>query len=681
MTLPYAAPETPIITAGEQEEHAGQSNDVMALLPNLQKNYALDEKVIEQVKNHVIPVVQHCKTQRQSLEEEWRAVRRMLLLKHDNGQKYIGRSDAYIPVYSRALTNLVSQVSRAMFPSDEYMDVTEKEGTPPEAAKSTKQYLQYEFEKVAKLRANLKPFLREFFNFGVAVGKFWYEPKKLASRKRGKVKINPLNNLGEPEYTDDNSSEGFRFSTRSIFDWYIYPVTAPDIQSATLIAENIDVSRQFIEEMIRVGEWVNGDNALNAPIDSQHDLNSQHTIGDLTGSPDTAANNAVTNTPLGDQRTFTEAWCRLVLPDDAYVEGEEKGCPIMCKVVYAGMEVFSVRRNPFWHQDFPYVVARMEVLPGSFYPKGTGHNVRALQYLVNDFANQMNDNGTYALNPIVKVNPGVLAGPLPPLKPGVLWPMTDTDKGVVFDRPPIEQVQYGMQFVSLFMGMAQDFAGAPPAQQGLNTSKGSKTATGAQILQANARNPIQDLTEDLENEVLMPLMYYAWSLGQQYREGTIMDTLAGGPIKVSREQMAGNFQFRWLASSQAVNQQQRAQQAIQLLQIIEPLVPLLQMSGYQVNVVPLLQRIYSDGFGFRGFDQFISKLDPMLQAGMGSGGMVPGAVAPPQPGMSQGDVGNVRSALDQVYGGGQQMEAGEGEDFANVRDGADDMAALFGGLK
>lgn len=108
------------------------------LLPNLQKNWVSDPEMVERLKNEVWPILQWTRKNRMELEENWRAVRRMLLMQHDEGQRYIGRSNSYIPAWARALITLTSQVSRGLFPSDEYMDVTAKEGTDAESARAVK---------------------------------------------------------------------------------------------------------------------------------------------------------------------------------------------------------------------------------------------------------------------------------------------------------------------------------------------------------------------------------------------------------------------------------------------------------------------------------------------------------------------------------------------------------------
>ncbi len=666
-------PSTPVITVGPENE---QPADGTEALPDVQTNWAQNPDVVQMVQTDIIPIVNWCRSQRLNQEEEWRAIRRMLLLEHDDGQKYRGRSNAYMPMHSRNMKTLVSKVSRGLFPSDDYMDVIPRQDGMEEQAKSVKSYLQYEFDKVCRLRLTLKPFLREFFNFGIAVGKFWYEPREMVQRRVGKRKQVSLNNIRglmeheEISYENDYALEGFRFSTRSIFNWYIYPVTAASLEEAVLTAEDIFVGRAFIQEAVRKGEWIDvkpedlGTGGEGAEQNAQDQLQSQ--MGNSM-MPNLGGN------PTGDQRCITEIWVNLKLPSAAYSQGEDKECEVPCKVVISGNLVLAVRRNPFWHQRCPYVVARDEVLPGSFYSKGTGHVSRAIQYLVNDFTNQLNDNGTYAMNPVAIVQPGLLAGPIPAMKPGAVWPVTDP-QAIRFERPPIEQVQYGIQLVQYYMSAGQDASGAPAVMQGNSSRGAAKTATGTQILQANANNPIQDIVEDIEQSVMTALMYGCWMLGQQFRRGDVMDTIAGARIKIPKQNLFGDFDFSWLASSQAVNQQQRAQQSMQLLQVItNPVImQLLQMQGRMVDPTPLIRKIYCDGFGFRGFDQVIKQIQ--MQPGM------PGAMPGQETQQDPTQESNIRSAA--VQGGSEmEMQPGEGQEFANVRDEADEMAAMMGAMQ
>jgi hypothetical protein len=655
-----ATKTVPMIVTGAPDE----VGSMVDMFPNPEINYAEDEEVMSYIQAHVQPVIFYARQHRKTLEEEWRETRRMVLLQHDGNQKYIGRSQAYLPLYKQARQSLVSLLTRGLFPSDDYMDVESQDQNPgDDGARAVKEYLQYEFERCAKMRVNIKPFLTQFLDYGWSVGKVWFH-KELKQRSKTKLRKNAMG-MAVPSMEKDAAIQGLRFRTRSVFNFYVWPPTVDQLEDASLVFEDCDVHKHFIEEMGRKGVWKNTEEALNAPYQPDHGFNLQEQMMEMTGNA-TIPQTAVPGGDLSHWRTLQECWLMMALPDAAYVEGEEKGTPVRVKLVLAGNTVVEASRQPFWHNQLPYLVPRLNPEPGSFYVKGLGYSAKYMQYLINDISNQLNDNMTYGLNPMAKVNPSTLAGPLSPLRPGGVWLTTDPKNGIEFDRPPVEQVQHGLQVLNTWVSMLNDTIGAPPILQGSNAGKGARTATSSQILQKNAMNPIQDIVEDLEAEVMLPLMQMAFSLGQQYREDDFWVPITGStPIRITPQMLVGEFAFRWLASSQASNQQQRAQQALQFLQMIGPTAPLLQAQGKMINPVPILKRVYADGFGWRGFDQVVVDApQPMMgPPGMGGGPGGPGGEVMP----------NVRAANE------GQLQPGEGDEFASVRDGADAMAGAMGG--
>lgn len=340
--------------------------------------------------------------------------------------------------------------------------------------------------------------------------------------------------------------------------------------------------------------------------------------------------------------------------------------PVPVRAVILNDKAVEVCRNPFWHQQSPFLFHRMRTFPGSWYPKGTGHAVKFLQYLVNDFTNQLNDNGTYAMNPIIKANLSLLMGPVPALRPGLVIPTRD-NKALEFDRPPVEQLQYGQMLVTMYTGLLQDMSGSPQVLMG---TKGAKTATTTQVLQNNAMNPLQDMTEDIEASTMTPLMEMAIGYGQQFRTEDLLTEIAGGPITITPNDISGNFVYSYLASSQAANQQQRAQQALSLLQILPAVTPLLAAVKKIADPTPLLRRIFSDGFGFRGFEDLIKDLPPELLAAQQG--------QPGQPPEAQDTADQTSGNAGSSPNPGTEPVAGEAGGFADVRDGADVMAAEAG---
>ncbi len=368
------------------------------------------------------------------------------------------------------------------------------------------------------------------------------------------------------------------------------------------------------------------------------------------------------------------------LPESAYMQDEDPLDLVPVKLTIADKTMLELRRNPYFHQRPPYLAHSINTKPGLWYGYGAGRKVRSLQYLANDFANQTNDCAQYSLNPINKVNPG-LVSKMRPLAPGVTWEMMDINEGQKFERPPVELIQDGLMMLNATVGMVRDSGGAPPVIQGVGAGGGAKTATGTQILQRNAMTPLQDVVEDVELNVMVPLMHMVWLLAQQYRDEAVMIAIAGESVKVSPEDLIIDPEFRWMASNQAQNQAQRAAASQQFMAALMPAIPYLQSIGYKVDPTPVLAKIWGDGLGNRGFDAIVRPLTPQETAQMAMAQMqAQGGGQGGAPGEAQSGGDRPRSATEQA-GDGQQVETqpGESEDFMQVRQGADDMAGMMGG--
>ena len=465
-------------------------------------------------------------------------------------------------------------------------------------------------------------------------------------------------------------NEGLAVSPRNLMYWFIYPITAESLADALMEFEDIDVPYSLAMDMKQRGRWKNVDEVVGFWSHPDHDqavieMLGSRGLGQLPGKGSSGI--------MGQILTFTEVWTHMVLPDkDAYVEGEDPRLPIPVRIVMSHNIPVEVTRNPFFHQQPPYEVTRVDWEPGCFYGNAEGRLIRPLQLLSNDFMNQTNDNGILALNPLALIDPTKMVGPPKPFAPGVPWYVLDVDKAVKFERPPMEQVPLGLQMTQLAIGMAQDNAGAPPDRTAMG--KGAKTATGMSILQKNAMNPIQDDVEDIEGDTMVPLLRKGFKNAVQYRDQAVLAKVAGLSIQVTPEMLAIDAGFEWKASSQAANNQVRAQQAMQLIQAVAPVVPMIVAQGYIVDFVFLIRKVFVDGMGFRGFNEFIRKAQAVP-------GAQPGVLAPPEQraGAQAEQQDNLRSALDNLGGGPQEMVPGEGEDFTAVRNEADDMARQMGG--
>jgi len=413
-------------------------------------NFAKNDSLVDEdctatqwVERHLIQALIRARANRYALEDEWLAIQRLSELVHDQGQSYTGRSNAYLPIYAQASDTQVTALSRGLFPSDDYMDVWDRDRGVVPAAAACKAYMQYELDCSARIRNFIKPALKQFVDFGNCCLKYWWR-KELRSLGRVRKDLVGLENA---------PYQGLTVSARNMFNVYVYPETAEGLRDALWVAERTKVSKVYVQEMGRKERWANVEEALASAspnfIDGKaleiNSLQDKNQLGTVSNDMD--------SNPLLRMYTAWEVWTQMPLPKEAYVEGEEPGTPVSVRVVIIGGTVCYIGRNPYFHQMPPYLFGRQRVIPGVFYGSGAGRNGRYLQYLANDFANQMNDVGTFTMNPIGIVNPTLMAGPLPAFAPRAMVKARDIDKAFKFERPPADLIQYGQQLMSTMISM------------------------------------------------------------------------------------------------------------------------------------------------------------------------------------------------------------------------------------
>lgn len=647
--------ETPIQVGNGEETLAGPSD-----------NFAEDKGVKEYILENVVPLMTTTVNARSAIHSEWQQIRRMTTLEHDKEtQKYIGRSNVYVPAYAKNLSSAVNSISSGLFPSHDFLSVSACEEEYASFAEGVKAWMTYQFVYQAKLRPRMKPFLRQLKNFGLSAGKLWYH--EASNPVRGS---NPMRTalaamgMGGP----GSRNSGLRFRAVSAFAWYVWPTTIDNIREAVLVFENVQVSRQFVESMFRRGLWrkvqVNPTGVISSDTEAAWADALQSVIKDSSMGTDTG------NGELAEHVFVQEVYVRMPLPSGAYGPDDEKDTPVPVQIVLLDGEPVLVQRNPFWFQHAPYVVKQDNEMPNEFYGTGLGRMAKGLQPLLNDLVNQTNDNGIFGLNPMIRADPNLMvkAGKI---APGATW--WGPKDSFEFFRPPVEQLQYGMMLQQQAMSWLTDLLGTPPILQGTSSRGAAKTATGAQILQNNVRGDIQDGILDIEDDVLLPLCDLAYMLGQQYENADRMVKIAKEPIKVPKEVWAGEYFFEWLASSQVANAQMRVQTAMQLLEFSGRLLPLIQQYGRGLNPIGLLRRMFED-LGYKDFNDTFPSIGmaPMDAVGPGAG---QGGASP----LTSSNAG--ASAVDQAVLGqeGNDTASGEGEAFGEVRDQADMLAGMLGG--
>lgn len=635
------------------------------------KDYADTEVVANFIRLEIVGLLMQKENERISMEDEWRETDKVVRNMHGQGRAYFGNSEVSIPAGHNILTGLASNIRQGLFPSNDYIAATALMEGIDEQAKAQELYMRYEFDIQARIRAKAIKIIWNYVKHGNAPIKVSYQ--ETAERPALKNIRSHLAAFAQ-QGSESRPYDGLRVKDVNPYNFYVYPETVDDLNEASVVWETFDMTGLDIEEMSRLDGWSKKATEhlmRGAGEMSEARRRDRLAKSDLGLSTD---NESYVGTTYGIVCTIKEVWTKMVLPKDAYADTETPGEFVPVRIVLSGDHILSVRRNPLAHQLSPYELWTKRPDSGAIWGVGYGKLIQGLQALVNDTANQVNDVGTFSLNPIGLVDPDLVPGPLAPMRPGRMY--KGKKGGLEFFAPPMHQVQYGHEHLNAILSYLQDFTGSPPVSQGL---KAATTATATQTLQRNASVPIQDEVEMGELTAMNNILRKGYLLCQQYRTTDMQIPVPGGPpLQFRPEFFLAEIILEWLASGQAQSHAQKMMQTMQFISMVmnPASLQLLNQQGFSLNLSALLRDVWNQGMSRRGFENYITKLDPTQQRQVQqqqASGQGPG-IAPQQ-------MEDVRTALSQTPTGSPDAAPGEGEGaFQEVAKNGDGLAAQLGFL-
>lgn len=669
-----------LVTVNESNEYETPEESILTPVAETaeRKNFLSDKDVRDWVQNNVAIILPAIRNDWITIRDEWQEVNSMIAMEMTEKAKYKGETEVYLPTFINALETRTAHVKKASFPTDSYMDVLAlKEETPEDIQQrdANKAWMKRQIETNAKLRSNFGSFVRNVLAYGFGILKVYWEDclKQQKKSKYASDKIATILNKKTKQY-----SGKCRVKTVNNFTFYAYPLSVDTLEQCTIVFEDIQISKQFALNMIAKGYWKEEDVHYGAS-NTESEFERQKNLLDNTKTSQTAISGGLQG-DLGSYLEVSEVWFKMVLPEKYHdaetIAAGDHHDPVPMKAVICGSNILDIQENPFNHGKHPYLAKKLTNTPDVLVSPGYGKWVMKSQFLANDVANQVNDNGIYGLNPIIIRDPSKMAGHSlsQTISPGAIF---DGEKDcITFERPDVNGIQWGVQLLDRAVSTVNDTI-APPILQGTSQSGGAaKTATGAQLLQSNTKTDIQDFNEDVEQETLIPLMEMFHSLGQQFETEEMFLAITGkDKIKFSPEMLAMDLSWQWVASTQNINQQVRGQQMQLFLQsILNPAV--LQsyaQQGKVLNIDPVIRKMWEDGLGQRSYESLFIKLvmPQMPGAAPMPGGMPQGMPAAPQQ----------ISAVDNNPNGANPLTPpapGEGEMFRNVRNGAEAESGAMG---
>lgn len=604
--------------------------------PNLAPSTAIAKKVREEYG----PLVQRTRNERLLLNQQWLRYDNILKVRHDSAS-YHGRHRTYLAIGRRVIENWVTKLKNDLFPDSGKWFVVKAESRDSEEGVEllTSLYRRYLWDYM-RVRRKSGPILRQLVTFGTSpidVGwrftqrevptleRVWAESGENLERSREVVK-KIVDYVGPTCRPVD------------LFRWYVYPASVNDLSDLSLVFEDILLTRNDIERLGRTPidpkrpdlgmQFENVEKALElirgndrAAMDMKFQAERQRLAArGLTSPVDTSED---PNQLLCCAKGYWRA--SLQQADERGNMVEE--IPQWYQVVTTGDEdvVLQVRPVVFWDGDPSFLAPKFVEVWEEFYGYGLPGTFDSLAYLANDVLNQGADALTFSLNPIAAVDPGAVQDMTTiRMRPGAKWLVRRPRENIQFIEPPKDSATAAMSSIQQLIALINDAANVAPFSGGgilgpRSRGRALQTAGGMAQIASEAMLQIHDVVQGIEDLWLDPMLRKMYSRTQQCLDVPVLLNVEGAAgaafiqRQVSREDLIGEFSFRWQASTSNYNAQVRGQQMIGFFQQVgQPgIQEALGQENARISLKYLLRQIWSEGLQLPEPERLIEDIQPV----------------------------------------------------------------------
>jgi hypothetical protein len=587
------------------------------------KNLALDKTIRDRVVRDFIPLAQMVREDRHLLRERLVRYTRIWGVKREQ-VGYEGRTQTYIPLGRKLIENWVKRIKRDLFPDTDWYDIRALREAFERKVPAKKAITSYFFNKHMRLRRQAGPFLRQLVMLGTSPVKIvWNLEERDAMILRDE--IDP--ETGEPTGKAVRKMEkllkyiGPTFRPIDLFAWFGYPTTADTVEDCSLTFGELLVSRDRVKAL------------ANKPLDPRDEKaghlyeNTKELFDLLTEEVDGGRRGAGDKFDIQARRLrdkgFTHpleqrvpAGMRPIDLTEAIWEEdlEDEGPQRYLVTVAMDKVVLRVQKNPFWRGEHLHLVGRFVRLVDELYGRGLPEVFEALQHYLNDLADQAGDALMWSVNPIAVVDAyGVQDPESLRMAPGAKW--LASIGSVKFAEPPQGPAAAGFAGVAQTMGLANELANVTPvgalgaAQKGRGRSQ--QTAAGMQMSISEGAVDLREVVEGVEDDVFQPTLARVHQLTEQFLDRSITLRIAGADgialieTPVSVVDIIGDYEYEWLGSLQALNQQVRSQHMVNFLAMAKDLQEVAQAQGFTIDLKYILREIWGTGMGLRGAERVV----------------------------------------------------------------------------
>jgi len=398
--------------------------------------------------------------------------------------------------------------------------------------------------------------------------------------------LETLNPLAEQEV-----EEGTVFRSVGPENFLVEPITCLSLKKASLVAErrflDVGMYRRLVEEGV---------------YEASKDL-EKYLKGDIDeGLKDILE---AKNSGIGLKG---EGLSTVIIVVDVFTEFEGKD---MLITLSKGI-VLRAEESPFG-KERPYFGVSRKQDGQSFFGHGDIQYIMGMAEAANDFINQGLDSATYALCPVVSVDPKTSPNYKSfVMEPGAIW---TGGSATPLQMPNLANEALGL--VNDIKMQIQTTMGLTPP---VNIDQGSrKPAAVAAMMQAEIQLAEQDWARSFEQNILIPAAQWILELDQKHRKNPV--TTFGVSEELMTIDLSGldpkQFLLTWQGSRQATNPA-KSQQVLTALNILSK-VPPQALGGKTLDLSPLLEYLFGTVFALPVADKIISdprentSIDPRIE--------------------------------------------------------------------
>lgn len=316
--------------------------------------------------------------------------------------------------------------------------------------------------------------------------------------------------------------------------------------------------------------------------------------------------------------------------------------------------------NPFSHKEIPFVELDDYRDPHRLYGQSELSVIDPLQREINSIRNQRRDYDNLALNPVIRMVPGVLRNPnAAVMAPGSVWMVTDLNSMDIFQMPQLQGTSTEIEERT-----SQDIQRAVAIDElgiGLMPENAQRVAATTVVSsQSNAGKRFATKIAMLE-EAVKKIGELVFALDQQFLDQERIIQIVGERgatewVRLSPEDIRGDFYIDIETGSMLPKDEIAArQEAVQLLQYITPIISPVIQSNPEV-IMPVI-RMVLDTFELPGKQDIMDE----LQGALGGAKQAMEAQAAQEQGLAQAQqAGAEAGALNQVQQALQPPETAQG---------------------